>query len=201
MCAVATFDGITTHGDVAADAEWLGPPLRLEPIAVVEPDPTWPGQYDALAARVRTALGSGVLVLEHIGSTSVAGLPAKPIIDICLTVEDADDEASYVPVLERAGFALGFREPSWHSHRCLMATSPPAVLHVWSRDSPGAARHLMFRDWLRDHPDDRRRYAVAKRRAADAANAAGEDALAYNERKQPVIREIMDRMFRAHGML
>ena len=59
----------------------------------------------------------------------------------------------------------------------------------------------MFRDWLRDHPDDRARYAAAKRASAAESNAADEAMMAYNLRKQPVIREILDRMFRAHGML
>jgi len=59
----------------------------------------------------------------------------------------------------------------------------------------------MFRDWLRDHPEDRDRYAEVKRTSAAASNAEGESMLAYNQRKQPVIRDILDRMFRAHGML
>ena len=96
---------------------------------------------------------------------------------------------------------LSIREPHWHEHRCLVSASPQANLHVWSPDSPEAIRHMMFRDWLRDHPDDLTRYAAAKRAAADAANAAGETVMEYNLRKQPVIREILNRMFRAHGML
>ena len=59
----------------------------------------------------------------------------------------------------------------------------------------------MFRDWLRDHPDDRARYADAKRTSSDASNSAGEAVMAYNLRKQPVIREILDCMFRTYGML
>ena len=59
----------------------------------------------------------------------------------------------------------------------------------------------MFRDWLRTHPDDRARYADSKRSAADVSTAAGEAVMDYNLRKQPVIREILDEMFRAHGML
>ena len=67
--------------------------------------------------------------------------------------------------------------------------------------SPEAIHHTMFRDWLRTHPDDRARYADAKRSAADVSTAAGEAVMDYNMRKQPVIREILDEMFRAHGML
>ena len=128
-------------------------------------------------------------------------LAAKPTIDIDLTVTDSSDESAYVPPLEAAGFVLTIREPRWHQHRLMVATLPRANLHVWSPDSPEAIRHLMFRDWLRDHPDDRRRYAATKRAAADAANADGETVMEYNLRKQPVVRDILDHIFRVHGML
>ena len=154
-----------------------------------------------LAGRIRRALGDRVLALEHVGSTSVADLPAKPVIDIDLTVCDSSDEAAYVPALEQVGFVLQIREPGWHEHRCLVATAPAANLHVWSPDSPEAIRHRMFRDWLRDHPEDRARYADTKRASAVESNAADESMMTYNLRKQPLIREILDRMFRAHGML
>jgi GrpB-like predicted nucleotidyltransferase (UPF0157 family) len=198
---VAPFEDITRHGEMAPDIEVLATPLPLDAIAVVDSDPRWATQFAELAGRIRRALGDRVLDLEHIGSTSVPDLPAKPVIDICLSVEDSTDEAAYVPALENAGFKLSLREPSWHQHRCLVTWSPPTVLHVWGRGSPGAIRHLMFRDWLREHPDDRRRYAEAKRAAAEATSTLGEDGFAYNERKQPVIRDIMNRMFRSHGMV
>ena len=133
------------------------------PIAVIDPDPSWPAQFDELADRIRGALGGRVLALEHVGSTSVPDLPAKPIIDIDLVVTDSSDEAAYVPALEQIGFVLLVREPGWHQHRLMVATSPPANLHVFSPDSPEVIRHRMFRDWLRDHPDDRVLYTDAKR--------------------------------------
>jgi GrpB-like predicted nucleotidyltransferase (UPF0157 family) len=200
--AMATVEEITRHDDADPDEDvWVGAPPAATPIDIVDADPSWPAQFDELADRIRRALGNRVLDLEHIGSTSVPYLPAKPIVDIDLTVADSSDESMYVPPLERAGFVLAIREPSWHQHRCLVATTPRANLHVWSPDSPEAIRHRMFRDWLRDHPEDRRRYAQAKRSAAGASNAADETVMAYNLRKQPVVREILDRMFRAHGML
>jgi GrpB-like predicted nucleotidyltransferase (UPF0157 family) len=199
---VTSFEDITRHEDVdPEDDVWVGRPTVDAPIAVIEPDPTWPALYANLAARVRGALGDRVLELEHVGSTSVPGLAAKPVIDIDLTVADSSDEAAYVPALEALGFVLRIREPKWHGHRCLMLDEPRANLHVWSPGSPEAIRHRMFRDWLRDHADDRHRYAAAKRHSADESNSAGEDMMAYNLRKQPVIRDILDRMFRAHGML
>ena len=200
---MSSFERITRHEDADPDEDvWVGerPPTR--PIAVVDPDPCWPALFEELAGRVRGALGDRVLALEHVGSTSVADLPAKPIIDIDLTVRDSSDEPAYLPALEQVGFVLQIREPRWHEHRCLVATAPPpANLHVWSPDSPEAIRHRMFRDWLRDHPEDRARYADTKRVSAAESNAADEAMMAYNLRKQPVIREILDRMFRAHGML
>ena len=197
-----TFDQITRHDDADPDEDvWVSERPVPTPIAVVDADPSWPAQFDVLAARVRGALGGRVLGLEHVGSTSVAGLPAKPIIDIDLTVVDSSDEPAYVPALERVGFLLSIREPRWHEHRCLVSTTPHSNLHVWSPDSPEAIRHRMFRDWLRDHPDDCVRYAAAKRAASDDANAAGEVVMDYNLRKQPVIREILDDMFRSYGML
>ena len=73
---------------------------------------------------------------------------------------------------------------------------------MWSPDSPEVVRHRLFRDWLREHPEDRAAYAEAKRSAAQTlAAAGGGHGMDYNELKAPVIREILDRVFRAHGLL
>ena len=187
---------IVRHDDVDPDAlEWVGEPRRL-PLVVVEPDPSWPEQFEQLAGRIRRALGDQVLAVEHVGSTSVPDLPAKAIIDIDVIVAEPANESTYVPALEQVGFSLQLREPRWHEHRLLVATAPAANVHVFGPDSPEPIRHRMFRDWLRDHPDDRARYAEAKRTSADVSNAAGEAVMHYNLRKQPVVREILDRMFR-----
>ena len=87
--------------------------------------------------RIRDALGDRVLELEHVGSTSVAGLAAKPVIDIDLTVADSSDEAAYVGDLEAIGYELRIREPNWHEHRCLMMERPRSNLHVWTPGQPG----------------------------------------------------------------
>ena len=175
-----------------------GPEIGIE---VIDPDPDWPRQYDALAGRIREALGWRVLQLEHVGSTAVPGLPAKPIIDIDLTVADPGREQDYVPALEAAGFRLRVREPWWHGHRVLRADEPPCNLHVFGFDSPELIKHRIFRDWLRGNPGDRDRYAAIKRQAAADANAAGEHVMQYNARKQQVIREIYHRAFTAAGLL
>ena len=196
------FEAITRHDDAEPDGDvWVAAPPIYMPIAVVDADPSWPAVYTGLAQRIRAALGERVLGLEHVGSTSVTGLAAKPVIDIDLTVANSSDEAAYVGPLEAIGYELTIREPKWHEHRCLMMDRPKSNLHVWSPGSPEAIRHRMFRDWLGDHPADLARYADTKRQSALETNAAGEDVMSYNLRKQPVIREILDRMFRAHGML
>jgi GrpB-like predicted nucleotidyltransferase (UPF0157 family) len=170
-------------------------------IEVTDPHPAWPRQYDSLASRIRQALGWRVLQLEHVGSTSVPGLAAKPVIDIDLTVADPGREQDYVPALEAIGFQLLIREPWWYGHRMLRADEPPCNLHVFGFDSPELIRHRIFRDWLRGNPGERDRYAAAKRQAASAANAGAEHVMQYNARKQQVIREIYHRAFAAAGLL
>jgi GrpB-like predicted nucleotidyltransferase (UPF0157 family) len=170
-------------------------------IEMAEPDPAWPRRYDELAARIRQALGWRVLQLEHVGSTAVPGLAAKPVIDIDLTVADPGREQDYVPALEAIGFRLVIREPWWYGHRILRADEPACNLHVFGFDSPEPVKHRIFRDWLRGNPGERDRYVAAKREAAAEANARGEHDMQYNARKQQVIREIYHRAFVAAGLL
>jgi GrpB-like predicted nucleotidyltransferase (UPF0157 family) len=180
---------------------WVAGAAPEKRIEIVSPDPAWPRQYDVLAARIRKALGWRALQLDHVGSTAVPGLAAKPIIDIDLTVADPGREQDYGPALETAGFQLRVREPWWHGHRMLRADAPPCNLHVFGFDSPEPVKHRIFRDWLRGNPGDRDRYAAAKREAAAAANAGGEHVMQYNARKQQVMREIYHRAFVAAGLL
>jgi len=114
--------------------------------------------------RIRHALGSEAPSIEHVGSTSVPGLAAKPIIDILLVVPDSADEASYVPTLESIGYTLRIREPNWHEHRLLKRLN--INLHVFSDGDDEIERMLVFRDWLRTNPEDGSRYLKAKRELA-----------------------------------
>jgi GrpB-like predicted nucleotidyltransferase (UPF0157 family) len=198
---VPTPEEITRHHEPADDVEWVAGGPTPGPVEVVPADPRWPEQYERVAERVRTALGERVLGLEHVGSTSVPGLPAKPVIDVDLTVADSADEDAYRADLEAAGFALVLREPSWHEHRAFTHADPRTNLHVFSPDCPEVVRHRLFRDWLREHPDDLARYRDAKVGASVVSTAAGEHVMEYNRRKEPVIRAIYDRVFRAHGLL
>lgn len=189
---------ITRHHDPdPGESPWVNKPPPADPVEIVAHNPDWPARYRALAEAIRAALGPMVLDLDHVGSTSVPGLAAKDVIDIDLTVDDPRDESAYIPALEHAGYRLTVREPQWHQHRCLRLDAPRANLHVFGPDCPEVIRHRMFRDWLRTHPDDRQRYENAKR----AAVPGGGRVMDYNTRKQPVIREIYDRMFRGAGLL
>jgi GrpB-like predicted nucleotidyltransferase (UPF0157 family) len=189
---------ITRHPESdPSENPWVNGPPAPEKIEIVPYDATWPRRYEDLSAAVRVALGDVALSIEHVGSTSVEGLAAKDVVDMDLTVADPRDEERYVPALERLGYVLTVREPSFHEHRCLRLARPRANLHVFGPDCPESIRHRMFRDWLRAHPEDRARYADAKR----AAVPGGGNVMDYNARKQEVIREIYDRLFRAAGMI
>jgi GrpB-like predicted nucleotidyltransferase (UPF0157 family) len=185
----------------SGESSWVRGVAPQVGVEITEADPTWPQQYAELDARIRSALGWRVLALEHVGSTSVPGLAAKPVIDIDLTVADPNDEAAYAPALASAAFELRIREPWWFGHRALSAVDPRCNLHVFGYDSPELVKHRIFRDWLRGNPDECDLYARAKRQAADAANAAGEHIMEYNARKEVVIREIYRRAFVATGLL
>jgi len=161
----------------------------LSPVVLEDYDPAWADRYTVLRAGIVSALGSRAVVVEHVGSTSVPGLAAKPIIDVDLLVNDSADEDLYVPALEPLGYHLLLREPWWHGHRMLIGGDEDIHLHVWSHDSPEAIRHRLFRDWLRSHPDDRDLYAATKRRLAD------EQSPDYTMAKSDVIDQIFARIF------
>lgn len=194
---IVTFDDSPAPPGVTA---WLPSGPRRTGIEIVEPDPQWPRLYDELAGRIRQALGWRAIQLDHVGSTSVPGLPAKPIIDIDLTVADPDREEDYVPALETIGYRLVIREYWFYGHRALVADEPMSNLHVFGFDSPELVRHRIFRDWLRGNPVERDRYAAVKRQAAADANAHGEHVMQYNARKEQVLREIYQRAFVATGL-
>ena len=163
-------------------------------IVVVPFDPGWADAYADVAGRVRSALGDLVLALEHIGSTAVPGLAAKPTIDVDLVVPDPTDEAAYVPALEAVGFAHRLREPDFFEHRLLRHTDPPCNLHVFPPDTPEVQRHVAFRDWLRSHPVDRALYEAAKREAAAQGFTEG---MQYNNHKAGVVYDLYEKIFAA----
>jgi GrpB-like predicted nucleotidyltransferase (UPF0157 family) len=160
------------------------------PITLTEYDPEWPGLFDREARRIRAVLGGGALRVEHVGSTSVPGLAAKPIIDILLVVADSADEPSYLPSLESAGYLLRVREPGWFEHRMFKGPDTDINLHVFSAGAAEIDRMLRFRDWLRASSGDRDLYLRAKR---DLARRTWRHVQHYADAKTAVIQEIMDR--------
>lgn len=189
---------ITKHYEPLPDENpWVHGRPPVENIEVVQYDPDWPDIFKELECGIRATLGDTALSIEHVGSTAVPGLAAKPVIDIDLTVADPTEETSYVPQLEGLGYDLYIREPSWHEHRCFRLVTPRVNLHVFGPDCPEVIRHVMFREWLKSHPDDLKLYERSKLEALSGVSNVTE----YNLRKQPVIREIYDRMFKAMGLL
>lgn len=165
---------------------------EIEPrtIVVADYDPAWPKRFRREEARIRAALDEAALSVEHIGSTSVPGLAAKPIVDVLLVVEDSGDEASYLPALEGAGYVLRVREPDFDEHRMFMTPEKDVHVHVYSAGSKEIDRYLLLRDRLREDEGDRELYARTKR------GLAGRDWPSmdhYAEAKTEVIESIIAR--------
>ncbi|RDW65948.1 GrpB family protein [Aspergillus mulundensis] len=191
----------TTYNPAAVETISKRPQKRIE---IVEPDPKWPAAFAVIKARIEAALSQdNLLYIQHVGSTSVPNLPAKAVIDIDVVVADPTAEEMYVPALENAGFQFLLREPTWHEHRLFGCDDPYANVHVFGPDSPEVVRHRLFRDWLKDprHEDDRELYVNIKRQAANESRKSGETVMEYNDRKEPVIREILKKVYEAHGLL
>jgi GrpB-like predicted nucleotidyltransferase (UPF0157 family) len=131
-------------------------------IVVVPYDPDWPVRFERERAKIVEALGEWSIAVDHIGSTSVPGLAAKPIIDICLTVGDSADETTYAGALETAGYELRVREPNFHEHRMLRSRTRDVHVHVFTQGCIEINRYLAFRDRLRGHEADRELYAATK---------------------------------------
>jgi GrpB-like predicted nucleotidyltransferase (UPF0157 family) len=159
-------------------------------VVIAEYDPAWPARYAAEAERARGVLGERVLRLEHVGSTSVPGLPAKPVIDMLLVVADSADEAAYAPDMEQAGYALKIREPEWFEHRLFKGPPTDINLHVFSDGCAEIDRMLRFRDWLRSHPADLQLYLGTKLLLAQREWGQTQD---YADAKTDVVREILAR--------
>jgi GrpB-like predicted nucleotidyltransferase (UPF0157 family) len=164
--------------------------VRTEQVVVADYDEAWPGLFAREADRIRAALGDRALTVSHVGSTSVPGLPAKPIIDIDLTVADSSDEESYIPALQDAGYVLRLREPDWYQHRLFKGPDTNINLHVFSPGADELERHLLLRDWLRGHPEDRDLYARTKR---ELAARLWKYVAHYAHAKTEVIVEILKR--------
>ena len=171
---------------------------KVEPlngtVYLADYDPEWPQLFAREATRVRNALGDRVLLLEHVGSTSVPGLAAKPKIDLLLVVASSADEAAYVPAMEAAGYVLHIREPDWHEHRQFKGPDTNISLHVHSQGCSEIERLLLFRDWLRSNPADRQLYEDTKRELASRTWKYTQN---YADAKTSVVEDILARAHRS----
>ena len=156
-------------------------------VVIADYDSAWPSRFADLAARIRSALGAAALAVEHIGSTSVPGLAAKPIIDVLVVVADVHDEPSYVTALEDAGFVLRVREAG---HRMFRTPDRDVHIHVYSSGDQAITDYLDLRDWLRVEESDRALYEAVKR---DLAQRPWSDMNHYAEAKTSVIQQVLGR--------
>ena len=151
-----------------------------EPVQVVAYDDRWPGVFASWRERLSGALGNAALAIEHIGSTAVPDLAAKPIVDIQVAVGDVEAEATYVSAIESTGVPLRSREPDHRYFRPAPGTPRVVQIHVCAAGGEWERIHLLFRDYLRAHAQVRGVYAALKLELADRYHG---DRLAYNEAK------------------
>lgn len=170
--------------DERLDAVLVGGRERVS-IRIVAYDPAWVGRFSLERQRLSAALGASARSIEHIGSTAVPGLAAKPIVDVLVVVRDPEDSALVGP-LERAGYVLRVREPG---HRMFRTPERDVHVHLWA-DGPEAERHLRFRDRLRASLEDRVAYGRLKRELADRD---WDDMNHYADAKSSLIAEILER--------
>ncbi|WP_319804508.1 GrpB family protein [Nocardioides malaquae] len=161
--------------------------LETDKLYLAEPDPEWALGFATHERRIRHAIGSTAIAVHHVGSTSVAGLAAKPIIDILLVVPDITAEEDYLAPLVDAGYALRVREPG---HRMLRTPARDVHLHMHQPDAPDTTDLLLFRDRLRSHPQERELYESTKRELLEREWTHMQ---AYADAKDQVIAEIKER--------
>ena len=171
----------------------------MDEIEIADYDPCWPEQFAAEAARLRPAFGAAVVALEHIGSTSVPSLAAKPIIDIQAVVRSLADMDAVTPLV--VGWTQGIFAPDAIRRLYFKKYNAEGIrthqLHVYEADHPTATAHLLFRNYLRTHEAEARRYEALKRELALRFRT---DRLGYNEAKTDYIAAVVAKAReQAHG--
>ncbi|WP_150240700.1 GrpB family protein [Nocardiopsis quinghaiensis] len=157
-------------------------------VRIAEYDAKWPYLFEREARRVGAALGDRALLFEHVGSTAVPGLAAKPCVDLLLVVADSSDEPAYMPDLEAAGYSLVIREPDWYEHRVFKGAEVNLNLHVFSEGCEEAERMRRFRDLLTDDADARERYTAVKRELAERTWDRIQD---YADAKSDIVKRLL----------
>jgi GrpB-like predicted nucleotidyltransferase (UPF0157 family) len=169
-----------------------GPEALTHPLS--DYDPAWAGRYREHQRLIGEALGTVDVDIEHIGSTSVPGLAAKPIIDIVVAVDDITAEEDYLDALLAVGYELRVREPG---HRLVRTPSRDVHVHLYERGAPAIDEYLLLRDHLRSNADDLALYERTKRRLM---SRQWNDMNDYADAKTDVIAAIKERARMASGL-
>jgi GrpB-like predicted nucleotidyltransferase (UPF0157 family) len=180
-----TDDRARRRPDVTA-LELVGGPEALA-VGLHAHDPAWAGAFAEHRRRILDAVGDAALAVEHIGSTSVPGLDAKPIVDVVVVVADITAEEDHVVPLLAADYELRVREPG---HRLVRTPARDVHVHVYEEGAPAVDAYLLLRDRLRADPDDRALYARTKR---ELMTRPWDDMNAYADAKSEVIAGILAR--------
>lgn len=151
-------------------------------------DDRWPALFKREKNRISKILKDRALMIEHIGSTSVPGLTAKPIIDILLVVEDAGKEELYVNDLCEHGYILRIKEPDFENHHMFKGPDTDINLHVFSKGSKEIEKYLLFRNYLRHHDDARQLYEDTKK---ELAKKTWKYVQNYADAKTDVVQKIL----------
>jgi len=188
-------DERTALRDRALPVMWPGyqaPPgserAERDPIEIVSYDSAWPARFQSWRDRLAAALGATAERIEHVGSTAVPGLAAKPVIDIQVSVPDPEFESSYAPMIEGLGVQLRSRDQLHRFFRPFSGLPREVQIHVCATGSAWERRHLLFRDFLRSSRAARDEYLTAK---LEAAKEWRDDRVAYADAKTEVIKVLM----------
>jgi GrpB-like predicted nucleotidyltransferase (UPF0157 family) len=160
-----------------------------DPVYVAPYRDDWADEFQAWQKRLTEALGEVAVRIEHVGSTAVPGLSAKPVVDIQISVDGLQQEGRYAPAIEALGVSLRLREPGHRYFRPAGDRPRTVQIHVCDAGGEWERDHLLFRDYLRAHPEAREAYARLKR---DLAERYPDDRLAYNEGKTGFILDVLD---------
>lgn len=161
------------------------------PIRIVDYDPCWPSLYEEEERRVLDAVGHKVIEIEHIGSTSVPGLGAKPIIDLMAGLQGPADAEECLPPLHDLGYTHVLPQPEEEDWYYCLGKGPHSVgyhLHLVKAGSAFWGRHILFRDYLRAHPETAQQYHELKKRLAASYR---EQRLEYNLAKTAFIESVI----------
>jgi GrpB-like predicted nucleotidyltransferase (UPF0157 family) len=166
-------------------------------ITIADYDERWPAQFSGLQRELRSALGDVAIAIEHVGSTAVSGLAAKPVIDIDVVIASSDELPVVIERLARIGYehegdlGIGGR----HAFKSPKA-NPPRHVYVCFRGATALREHLAFRDYLQSNLQAADAYASLKR---ELAGTVGDDRAEYTAGKTNFVRDVLSRCQGASG--